>query len=169
MAVGLIGFAQYTMPGDLLFPVRKLAEQSEAALIGQTVVKQNVVTFNNRINDLAKAAKEGKKDNIPSAISEINTNASELAKSLKENPVDDPNTLKEIAVSLKVLADVPGADLTANPEVKDLYQTVVERQIADLEKTTLTDSQQEMLIEVKDLYSQEKYIDALEEILTINN
>ncbi|MDP3882643.1 MAG: hypothetical protein Q8Q48_01145 [Candidatus Staskawiczbacteria bacterium] len=167
--VGLIGFAQYTMPGDLLFPVRKIAEKSEAALTGQTGIKQNVVTLNNRINDLAKAAKEGKKDNIPSAISEINTNALELAKSLKDNPAEDPNTLKEIAISLKVLASVPGADLSASPDVKDLYQAVVEGQIADLEKSTLTETQQETLNEIKDLYDQEEYVDALEKILLINN
>lgn len=167
--VGLIGFAQYTMPGDLLFPIRKIAEQSEATLMGQTALKQNVATLNNRINDLAKAAKEGKKDNIPSAISEINTNASELAKDLKNNSVTDAETLKEIAVSLKTLANVPGTDLNASAEVKDLYQAVVEGQIADLEETTLTENQEEILIEIKDLYEQGKYIDALEEILTINN
>jgi len=168
LVVGAFGFARYTVPGDLLFPVKKIAEQSQAALTGQTGVQQNVATLNSRINDLVQVAKEGRKNNIPSAISEINLNASELVKSLKANPVSDPQTLKEIAASLKTLADVPGTDLTASPNVKDLYQTVVENQIADLEKSTLTDAQQTALEEIKELYSQGKYTDALEKILFLN-
>jgi hypothetical protein len=83
MIVGVFGFAKYTVPGDLLFPVKKIAESSQAALTGQTSLKQNVLTLNNRINDLAQVAKAGRKDSIPSAISEISANVSEVTKNLK--------------------------------------------------------------------------------------
>jgi hypothetical protein len=166
--IGLVGFARYTMPGDLLFPVKKLSEQSTAALIGESTLKQNVVALNNRINDLAQVAKDGRKDSIPSAISEINSNVLALAKSLKDSPAQDSQTLKDIASSLKTLANVPGTDIGQNPEIKDLYQTVVQAQIADLQKTTLTDDQKKTLTEAEDLYSQGKYADALEKILLIN-
>lgn len=169
LIIGVFGFASYTVPGDLLFPMKKIAEQSQAALTGQTVLKQDVATFNSRIKDLAQVAKDGRKDNIPSVISEINANASQLAKNLKDNPAQDPNTLKEIATSLKTLANVPGTDLSANPDVKDLYQAVVQGQIADLQETTLTDEQKDTLAQIEDLYNQGKYADALEKILLINN
>jgi hypothetical protein len=168
LVVGIFGFAQYTVPGDLLFPVKKLSEQSKAVLIGQTSLKQDVAALSNRINDLAQVAKEGRKGSIPSAISEINANVSVLAKSLKDNPVKDQQTLKDIATSLKTLADIPGTDLTANQDVKDLYQAIVQGQIADLEKTTLTDGQKSELLQAEDLYNQGKYTDALEKILLIN-
>jgi len=167
--VGLVGFAQHTMPGDLLFPVRRITENSQAALTGQTGLKQNVANLNNRINDLALASKEGRKNNIPSAISEINVQVSELTKDLKNSLINDSVAVKEIVVSLKTLADVPGTDLSESPEVKELYKTIAENQIADLEETTLTEEQTETLVEIKDLYEQEKYIDALEKILMINN
>jgi hypothetical protein len=166
--VGLVGFAQYTVPGDLLFSVKKMSEQSEAALIGQTGLRQNVVALNSRINELVQVAKDGRKANIPSAIDEINANVSTLTKTLKDNTSNDPATIKEIAASLKVLASVPGTDLSENSDVKDLYQTVVGSQIADLQKTTLTEEQKTTLSEVEDLYKQEKYADALEKILLIN-
>lgn len=166
--IGLIGFAKYTVPGDLLFPVRVATEESTAALSGQSGLKQNIVALNNRINDLAQVAREGKKDNIPSAINEVSANVSALAKNLKNNPTKDPETLKEIASSLKTLADVPGTDLSQNQDVKDLYQTVVQNQISDLQKTTLTDEQQKILTGAEDLYKQGKYADALEQILLIN-
>jgi hypothetical protein len=165
--VGLIGFAQTTVPGDLLFPVRKISEQSTAALSGKAVLKQDVATLNSRINDLAQVAKQGKKDNVPSAISEINTNVSALAKALKENPVNDSETLKDIASGLKVLASVPGTDLSENPDVIDLYKTVVQSQIDAKEKETLTDEQKEIMVEVQDLYDNGKYLEALEKILLI--
>ena len=166
--IGLVGFAKYTVPGDLLFPVKKIAEQSQATLTGQTGFKQGVAALSSRIADLAQVSKDGRTGNIPSAISEISANASALAKNLKANPVQDPATIKEIANSLKTLADVPGTDLTVNQNVKDLYQAVVQSQIADLLKTTLTDEQAKILTQAQDLYNQGKYSDALEKILLIN-
>lgn len=168
LVIGVFGFAQYTVPGDLLFPIKKIAEHSQAALTGQTGVKQNVASLASRINELALVAKEGRKDNIPSAISEVNANVAQVAKDLKDNPVQDLDTLKDIAKSLKTLADVPGTDLTSNPEVKDLYEAVVRGQIEDLEKTTLTEEQSIVLAEVKGLYDEGKYVDALEKILLID-
>jgi len=168
MIVGVLGFAQLTMPGDLLFPIKKMAEQSQASLTGQTAFKQNVATLNSRINDLAQVAKEGRTNSIPSAISEISANVKDLAQKLKDGPTQDSQTLKEIASSLKTLASVPGTDLTENKDVKDLYQTVVQGQIADLEKTTLTDEQKLTLEEIKVLYDEGKYTDALEKILLIS-
>lgn len=169
LIIGVFGFAEYTMPGDLLFPIKKIAEQSQASLTGQTALQQDVANLSSRINDLAQVAKDGRKDNIPSAISEINANVSVLAKSLRDNPVNDPQTIKDIANSLKTLADVPGTDLSGNPDVRGLYQTIVQSQIADLGKTTLTDDQKNALAEAEDLYNQGKYIDALEKILLIND
>lgn len=165
---GAFGFVEYTMPGDLLFPVKKIAEQSQAALTGQSGLEQGVTILHNRINDLALVAKEGRKNNISSAINEVKENASYLAKNLGSGSVKNQQTLKEIAVSLKTLANVPGTDLAENPEVVNLYQRVVVNQIVDLEKSTLTNEQKQILEEVKQLYADGQYIDALEKILLIN-
>ena len=164
LIVTAFGFSKYAMPGDLLFPAKKIVEQSTADLTGQTQLNQDVVALNNRVNDLKQVASQGKVNNIPSAISEV----TQVAKDLKNNPTKDPQTIKNIATSLKVLADVPGTDLTETQDVKDLYQTVVQNQIADLQKTTLTDSQKSILNKAEDLYSQGKYSEALELLMTNN-
>lgn len=163
--VGLIGFAEHTMPGDLLFPVKKIAEQSEAALIGHP---NSVARLSKSISDLAQVAKEGRTGNIPSAISEVNANASQLAKDLKNNLITDSETIEKIAVGLQTLAYVSGTDLSESMDIKDLYRVVAQNQIADLEKATLTEEQEEILAEAKDLYEQEKYKQAFEKILMIN-
>lgn len=161
---GVSGFSRYTMPGDLLFPVKKMTEQSVATLSGQTKINQNIESLNNRINELVEVAKEDKVGNIPSAIVEI----TEAAKVLKNNPVKDAETVKKIANSLKVLASVPGTDLSETEDVKGLYQSIVETQIEDLSKTSLTEEQEITLIEVQELYREGKYSAALEKILLIS-
>ena len=169
MVLGAFGFAQNTVPGDLLFPVKKISEQSQAALTGHTGLKQNAVVLNNRINDLVQVAKAGKNNNISSAIDEIKANAIELAKDLEDNTADDPQTLKEIAVSLKTLAAVPGTDLTNSLGIGALYQIVAQQQIDELKKATLTVGQQEILVEVEDLYNKGNYSVALEKIWDLSN
>jgi hypothetical protein len=169
MIVGVLGFAQYTTPGDLLFPVKKLAEQSEANLTGKTGLNQNMASLSNRINDLALVTEGGKKNNVTSTISEISASASDIAKDIKNNKVNDPAALKEIAASLKTLASVSKTDLSLDPGVKDLYETIAGAQISDLKKSTLTAEQEKILISAEDLYSQGKYSDALEQILQISN
>jgi len=129
-------------------------------------LNQDMTVFSKRVNDLAQIAKEGKTNNIPSVISEISANASQLVKNLKANPISDPNTIKEIATSLKTLADVLGTDLSTNNDVENLYQTIVESQINDLRKATLTDDQKAELLQVEDLYNQGNYQEALDIILT---
>lgn len=169
MVIGVFGFASFTVPGDLLFPFKKMAEQSTASLSGQTLFKQNVSALSTRINELAQVTKEGRASNISLAVNEVNENAKELTQKLKGNPAQDSAALKEIAVSLKTLAEMPGTNVTENTDIKNLYQTVVEGQISDLEKITLTEEQTVILQEVKDLYEQGDYPAALEKILTINS
>ena len=168
LAIGIFGLSRYAMPGDTLFSVKKIADQSQASLTGQTQLNQDVATLNSRINDLAQITKEGNTANIPPAVSEVSVNVSQLVKNLKNNPKQTPQTIKEIASSLKTLADVPGTDLSNNQDVKDLYQAVVQNQIDDLQKTTLTDDQKKILTTVEDLAKQGKYSEALEKILLIN-
>ena len=62
-------------------------------------------------------------------------------------------------------------DLTGTPEIKSLNSALAvlaQNEITDLEKTTLTENQQTILKDVKDLYDKGDYATALEKILTIN-
>jgi len=143
LAIGFFGFTQHITVDN------------------KAVLSQGVAALRNSVNDLAT---QGKTEMV---INEIKASALELAKNLKAKPAD-LTVMKEIAVSFKTLADVTGVDLSANPDVESLYQAVVESQIADLEKSTLTDNQNEALEEIKELYNNKKYTEALEKILLIN-
>jgi len=61
--------------------------------------------------------------------------------------------------------------LTDTPEIKslnDALAVLVQNEITDLEKTSLTEYQLETLKGIKDLYKKGDYGEALEKILTIN-
>jgi hypothetical protein len=160
--VGILGFSKYIIPDDAS---KKVAVQTQTSISSQNDLNQEVAILTNKINALAAASKAGKTSNM----SDVSAKVSELAKNLKDNPKQNSQTIKEIASSLKTLADVSGADLSSNQDVKDLYQTVVQSQIADLQTMTLTDDQKKTLTEAEDLSSQGKYSDALEKILLINS
>jgi len=152
VVVGVFSFSQFTA----------LSDQTE-------ILKQSAVSLSNKINNLAQVTNQGNKDSISLAINEVKEKVVQLEKTLKDSPNKDREVIKGIVSSLKTLASVPGTDISKNSEINSLYQTIVESQIADLEKTTLTEEQKITLVEIKDLFNQGKYADALEKILLIDN
>ena len=175
---GMFGFAQYTVPGDMLFSVRKMTEQSQAFMSQENQLKSNLEVASKRLDDLTQIVKDKKIQNIAPAIREFQASISEATKNLIDNVNQkNPQSIKEIAIQVKKIEDnkkelqTYGVDLQATQESKDLNDALaplVQHEIDDLEKTTLTEDQQKITQEVKDLYTDGKYSDALEKIFTIN-
>src|SRR3989338_6719416 len=115
--------------------------------------------------NLADAVEKYKLENVN--VEEVKVAVKSLADEINSNP----GVAKKVAVELKNSGTL--ASLEGGVELKevsgDLYKTIDSQVIEELEKTTLTQEQQQMLNEVKDLYDQGKYLEALEEILLINN
>jgi hypothetical protein len=171
LAVGVFGFTK-------LLPFEK-APQQTASLTAQTPLKQNVADLNTKINDFAKANETGKKENVPLAINNIKQSATALAKNLNTDSLKDPETAKAVAdevqkikqLQTQTLADVPGTsnenDLNdALAPVNNALAPLVQNEINDLEKTTLTDDQATTLQDVKNLYNNGDYSGAWVEIFT---
>ena len=179
--VGMFGFAQYTMPGDVLFSVKKLTEQSQTAFVSQeSQLKNNFETANRRLDDLTQVVKDNRVQNIAPAIREFQVSISQATKDLVNSGIDqkDFQSIKDIALQIKKIENNKkqlqnyGVDLEDTQESKDLNNalaSLVQREINSLEKTTLTENQLDTMEEVKSLYAEGKYSDALEEILMINN
>ncbi len=163
--MGMFGIAQYTLPGDMLFSVKKMTEQSQASLIGESNIKNNFENLKKRSQDLAQAVKDKKDGNISFAIKEVR----DATSSLNDAIAKDPKLAKEFAVEIKdnktLLDNIGGEDLKQTSDT--LYKTIDSQMIADLQNTSLTESQQKTLTEINDLYNQGKYFDALEKILLI--
>jgi hypothetical protein len=170
MVIGIFGFARFTMPGDMFYPVKKIAEQTQ-----QTPLQ---IAYN-RSEDLVKVVKENKTQNLASSISEYNASMSDAVKNLtdslskdndKKSVAEIVNEVKKIQENQKQLETlgVNMGDSSAMSELDSTLSTIVKNQIADLDETTLTDEQQKILTEVKDLYEQGKYSEALEGILQMD-
>lgn len=177
--VEMFGFAQYTVPGDILFSVKKLTEQSQTAFVSQeNQLKNNFEIASRRLDDLTQVVKDNRMQNIAPAIREFQASISEATKNLIDSiGQKDLQTIKDIALQIKKIEDnkkqlqTLGVDLEATQESKDLNNALaplVQREINDLEKTSLTEDQQKALNGIKELYDQQKYSDALEQILLIN-
>jgi hypothetical protein len=158
---GVIGVEKLAAP-------KTVAVQSAASLNQTAFVSENTANLANQINNFSKAVGDAtsQAQQSPKVIAEIQTNASALTKALKAQPANS-NNIKEVASSLKTLADVKGSTVSQDPDVQDLYQTVVESQIKDLQGATLTADEQKQLQGAEDSYAQGNYMEALEVLLTI--
>jgi len=94
--IGTFGFAHYTMPGDLLFPVKKITETKDPFQIAY-----------NRSSELVQILKENKTENIAPAVSEFKASISGAAKNLVQNmvSVDNKKSLKDIKNIIKNVFD----------------------------------------------------------------
>jgi len=172
MVVGVFGFVNYTMPGDMFYPVKKIVEQTQS----QTTLQ---IAYN-RSEDLVKVVKENKIQNITPAITEFKASISDAVKNLtnslsndnsKDSVVAVLEEVKKIQKNQKELETL-GISISGTEEMSELDSVmaiIVEDQIADLELATLTEDQEQVLIDAKDLFEQKMYSESLEKILEINN
>ena len=178
--VGMFGFAQYTMPGDMLFSVKKFTEQSQTAFVSQdNQLKNDLNIASRRLDDLKQVVKDNRMSNIAPAMKEFQASISQATKNLIDNiGQKDSQTVKDIALQIKQIEDgrkelqILGVDFGNVEESNNLNSVLaplVQREIEDLEKTTLTEEQQTTLDEIKALYADGNYSEALEGILMINN
>lgn len=173
--VGTVGLAQRAVPGDMLFVVRTVTDKIQLAFIGtQDSSNLDFEVANKRLDELTALVKNDSTQDKTLAINQLKASITDAAKSLimssKKNPkavndiVAEANKIKESAVLLDIVGN------SESQEISDsLYKVIVEEEIKALEGTTLTEGQQDNFKEIKLLFSEEKYSQAFEKILTINN
>ena len=176
--IGVFGFAQNSVPGDFLFSFKKIAEQSQTIFISEKEQpKHNLETVNKRLDDLTKIAQANQSQKLAPAITEYQQTVSKAAESLsKADPKNDSQNLKELVAEVKkieektfLIKSLGIEGIGENQEWDNALAQIVEREIKDLEETTLTEEQQEALIEIQKDYEAGNYSQALEKILVLTN
>jgi len=175
--IGVFGFAQNSLPGETLFSLKKLAEQSQTIFIlEKEQPKHNLELVNKRLDDLTKIAQTNVVKNLAPAINEFQASVSKAAESLaKTDTKKNPQVVKAIALEVKKLAEKTekikslGVEIGENQEWDNALAQIVEREIEDLEEKTLTEEQQEALIKVRSDYEAGNYSQAIEKILLLTN
>lgn len=182
VAIGLISgtfiFAQGALPGDALYPVKKMAEK------GMTMLAQNdqkpaanLQLAEKRLEELNEISQKNLVQNLPSAIKEYKdakaTAKKEMAALVRQNPGKAGEIAKQMSATMKSMdakekivsaaLGIEGEATSTGAVAKGVSddQAIAEAFIANSESSTLTDDQKSDLIKVKELYGAERYEEAL--------
>jgi len=172
--LGTLGFAQNTVPGDFLFPVKKI---SQAALLTGGQTKNNLDIASKRLDDLAMVVKDNRTANLAPAMQELKDSIGEAVKSLSEDIKNDPESLRSVAMQVKQIEDKKNnletlGVVMQNNEMAGLNNALIillQGEIKSLDRANLTDDQQQTLQEIKDLYFKADYSGALEKVLMMGS
>ena len=115
-------------------------------------------------------------------VADLNTKVTELKKNLSVGVSTNLKTAKAVAddiqrikkLQTKTLADISGTQNEKNLNnalslADNTLAPLVESEISDLQKTTLTVDQQKILVQAQDLYGKGDYSGALEQIWDLSN
>lgn len=152
VVAGIFGFSQSTLPGDPLFSVKKITENSQAALSGVSEVQHNAENLIKRSNDLAQVLTSQKGGNMFSAKQEVKDATKNLADAVRR----DPGSAKAIAMEIKqdqtLLSFFEDTELKAEAEI--LYKNIIDQILPGLKGADLPEPQKEKVVEAEVLYAQ---------------
>jgi hypothetical protein len=171
--MGIFGVAQNSVPGDLLYTVKKVTEKGQAALVPvDDRLAFELKLVNERLNELNSIVNENRTGKLASAVKEVNDSLNIVAEKLKEGQVTK-EIVKEAGKINEVRNEIEGVLATriasddVNQTFSDYYKFAAEDIIADLEDRELNDEQVVLLDKANLLYEEGEYINALEVLLNI--
>ncbi|MBI2023666.1 hypothetical protein HYT01_03855 [Candidatus Giovannonibacteria bacterium] len=170
--IGLFGFADNTVPGDFLFPVKKATENAQVGL--STISEKSGVHLrlaNRRLEELSAIAEDNKVRSLAPTIKEFQDNINEAVNGLSSTGSAD---LKDLVAEAQKLEEnkqkvesVLGVQIGG--ETDKLEKQLAGYLIADLEKRTLQEEDQKLLTEAKEYFEQGAYTLALEKLWFLSN
>ena len=178
---GLFGTSQSSLPGELLYPIKKITEKAQAVFVSETEKPQaSLELADKRLEELTKIAQTNQVKKLAPAINEFQASVSEAARNLSridatttdavavKKVVDRAKNIEKKVEEVKSLGVViEEQELEELQEVSsklelELLVSVLKNMIADLENRTLTEEKEEILLQMKELAEEGKYLEALE-------
>jgi hypothetical protein len=165
---GILIFSQNSLPGDFLYPLKKISERSQAVFVSEEEKPAfQLKLANEKLEDLTKTPAK----NLAPALSEFQASISEAAKEITEvkkldveEIVAETQKLEENKEKVKALGIIMGE----TKELDNAISQLVEREIKDLENRTLAEKQQVLLEGAREDYKKGNYSLALEKILFLS-
>lgn len=159
---GLFGFAQNSLPGDYLYPIKRITETGQTLFASAEEREQiNLELIEKRLGELTKIVEENKTKKLAPAIREFQTAVSEAV------PGADQESLKKVVEIRNRTAELQTRGVVIEgDEVQKLGMGplvgILEEMIADLENRSLTTKQELVLDRMKELVAEGRYLDAIE-------
>jgi len=164
--------AQNSLPGDLLYPIKKITERSQAVFVSEDEMpKVQLELANKRLEELTKIAETNQVKKLAPAINEFQASISEAAKKIATAKKPD---LKEITKETKKIeegkqkVEALGIVIGETEELDNTLASIVEREIKELEGRSLTEAQEEILAQAKENFEAGNYSQAMEKILILS-
>ncbi len=171
--IAAFGFANNALPGDLLYPFKKITEEGQSIFVldNTEISKTQLTLLSKRLDELTEVAKKNKVRNLAPAINEVENGIAQAAKNLKKADAnsaiiaevkkieDKKETIKSLGVEIGEVGE-----LEWDAALVDKIKAQVD--ILSIEK--LTEEQSVLLEEVKKDVDTENYVKAWEKVLLIN-
>lgn len=182
--IGLFGFAENTVPGDLLFSVKQMAETAQVAFSSQIEKpKTQLMLVNKRLEELSRIAEDNLVRNLDPAIKAFQASIAQATKDLIEmesTGSEDPMIIKEIVAETQkmtenkqkvesVLGTIIGDTEELDNAISQLKRQTASYLIADLSQRTLSEENAELLNEAKQEFEEGDYDKALEKMWLLSN
>lgn len=173
--VGTFGFAQISLPGEYLFPLKKITERSRAIFVSETEKpKVELELANKRLEELTIIAYTNQVKKLAPAISEFQASVSEAAQKLVKikEPEDSREAGKAIVAEIKKLEENKkrveslGVVVGDAQDLENAMCQLAEREIENL--GTLTEKQQDLLGEAEEYLAEGECTLAFEQILFLS-
>jgi len=166
---GLYISVKNSVPGEALYTLRKIAHEGEAFFVSEEEKPAfQLKLANDRLEDLAKASAK----NLAPTISEFQANIAEAAKGLAkiDATTSDPVVMKKIVEATKKIEEnkqkveslgvVIGEEETS--ELNSALFRIIKNLMRDLDNCTLSEEKTKVIDEMRELFIEGKYSEALE-------
>jgi len=166
---GLLGNSQNSLPGDLLYPIKKITEKAQVVFVSETEKpKANLELANKRLEEINQIAQNNEVRKLVPAINEFQASILKVTENLTALKGAD---IKEIAKETQKLeenkkkAESLGIEVGETEELESAYKILAEREIKNLEQNSLTETQEEVLKEAKEYFEKGDFATALIKIV----
>jgi hypothetical protein len=165
---GTFAFAQKSLPGEPLFVIKKLTEKSRAVFVSEDEKpKIQLELANKRLEELSQIAQKNDVRKLAPAIDEFQANLSEVAKNLAKTKKVDKEIIaktKELEKNKEKIEKTLGSQI-GTEELENVYKDLAEREIKNLENSSLTENQEKILTEAKEYFDAGDYSNALIKVI----
>ncbi|XOA42587.1 MAG: DUF5667 domain-containing protein [Candidatus Nealsonbacteria bacterium] len=169
---GLFEFSQNALPGEPLYYLKKITERSQLILSSEEERPGlNLELVNKRLEELNQIAQNNEVRKLAPALKEYQASVFEAVKSLTKITATTSDSLvikgiaektQKLEENKEILGTLLEIDEKLNPA---LLEVVAELLIKDMEKTFLTEEDEEILEQAKQDFENGNYSEALERIL----
>ena len=169
--------SQNALPGDILYPLKKIAERGQTMFASGSGKNTIQLEFaNKRLEELTRIAQSNQTQKLAPAINEFQASTVEAAKNLNKiaNSEKNPKMVKEVAIQAQKLEEQKktvkalGVVVGDSKELNNALKELVEREIKEAESRSLSEAQAKILEDAKSDFNSENYSEALVEILSLS-